>query len=494
MKAITLMDMSLWLATYPLPAGLVLGVLMGLALGWIVTAARFRAQQALAVATVRAEQQLLLDTAGREIATLNERMKQIPALESRLEAAAQDLRSESAVRSGLEIKLAALEEKLASVKREASEKLQVLQDARESLTSEFKLLASDILKDNSREFSEQNEQGLRLLLEPLRSKLGEFQQKVEEVYVAEGKERSALKTEVQQLLRLNQTLSEDAKSLTSALRGSAQSQGSWGEVILERVLEASGLRRDIEYRVQESRATEDGQRQRPDVIICLPEERQLVVDSKLSLLAYERHARAESDAERDRALKEHLKSIRAHLQGLSSKAYQQQYSGLDFVLMFVPIEPAFMLAVTNDEALFMDAWNRNVLLVSPSTLLFVVRTVAHLWRQEAQSRNAQEIAKRGAEFYDRLVGFTEDLEKVGKKLDEARGCFDDASRKLSTGKGNVVRQAEMLRELGVKPGKQLPKSFVDLSERDEELQALPADVGLAGGEAEADETRPAGLG
>ena len=372
---------------------------------------------------------------------------------------------------------AGLREKLSAEQESATEKLAVLNTAQETLTAQFKALAGDILDANSKRFAEQNQAGLSQILDPLRQRIVDFQKKVEDVYVEEGKDRSALKEQVRQLVGLNQALSEDAKNLTSALRGSAKSQGNWGELILERVLEASGLRKDEEYFVQDSQTSEEGKRQQPDVVINLPEQRRLVVDSKVSLVGYERLASATDDAERATALRQHLDSVRTHVKGLSDKRYQNLYGqSLDFVLMFVPIEPAFMVAVTNDQQLFMDAWERNVLLVSPSTLLFVVRTVAHLWRQEAQNRNAQEIAKRGAELYDRLVGFVEELRSVGEKLGAAQTAYSHAEKRLSTGKGNVIRQAEMLRELGVKPTKQLNKVLVDMAMPQADGPVLPTAV------------------
>ena len=226
--------------------------------------------------------------------------------------------------------------------------------------------------------------------------------------------------------------------------------------------------------MQDSQVREDGSRAQPDVVINLPEERKLVVDSKVSLLAYERYASAETDEERPIALRQHVDSIRSHIKSLSDKQYQAVYGkSLDFVLAFVPIEPAFMLAVTNDNELFMDAWRRNVLLVSPSTLLFVVRTVAHLWRQEAQSRNAQDIAKRGAELYDKLCGFVEDLQLVGNRLSQARKAYDSAHSKLAIGRGNVIRQAEMLRDMGVKPSKALPQALVDIASSEDDAILIP---------------------
>jgi DNA recombination protein RmuC len=367
--------------------------------------------------------------------------------------------------SNLTTELAEMSIRLTAEREQSEEKLSLLLQAKESLTDQFKNLANEILEEKSKRFSEQNQTSLGLLLDPLKLKISEFQIKVEDVYVKEGKDRVALAEQVRQLMDLNQSLSQDAKNLTRALKGSSKTQGNWGELVLERVLEASGLRKGEEYEVQESHTRDDGSRAQPDVVIHLPEDRHLVVDAKVSLTAYEEFSTSEDDNERQAATKRHMESIRAHMRVLSQRNYQSLYhlKSLDFVLMFVPIEPAFMLAVSHDRELFMDAWERNVLLVSPSTLLFVVRTVAHLWRQEAQSRNAQDIAKRGAELYDKLVGFVEDLESLGNRLKQAQRDYDAAHNKLTSGRGNVIRQAEMLKDLGIKPSKALPAALVEIA-------------------------------
>ena len=357
------------------------------------------------------------------------------------------------VRAALAVSQAAL----AAEREQSAEKLALLQDARNQLTHQFQALAQDILEEKSRRFSEQNQTALGQMLEPLRSRLQEFQGKVETAYVSESKDRSALAEQVRQLMGLNQQLNQRASDLTRALTSQNKAQGNWGELVLERVLEASGLRRGQEYEVQESHVREDGTRAQPDVVIHLPEGRHLVVDAKMSLNAYLDHVNADDEVSREAATRRHLDSVRAHIKGLSEKSYQDLYGikSLDFVLMFIPVEPAFMLATSQDAELWQDAWKRNVLLVSPSTLLFVVRTVAHLWRQEQQTRNAQDIARRGAELYDKFVGFAEALEQVGSRLQQAQKAYDDAHKRLASGRGSLVRQAEMLRELGVKPSKQL---------------------------------------
>jgi DNA recombination protein RmuC len=413
------------------------------------------------------------ETSGREIAQLT---AELLAARTSLESGAslyqeERRRREQAESEGAQLAkdLRGFEERYEAEKQSAAEKLQFLMDAKQALGSQFKSLADDILEEKSKRFTEQNQANLGLLLDPLRTKITEFQRQVEEAYFHEGKDRTALSEQVRQLLELNQMLSEDAKNLTSALKGSSKTQGSWGELVLERILEASGLRAGDEYVAQDAHMSADGKRQHPDIVINLPEDRHLVIDAKVSLLAYDRFVSAETEAERQTALLQHLDSIQTHLKTLSEKKYQATYglNSLDFVLMFVPVEPAFMLAVTHDRELFMDAWERNVLLVSPSTLLFVVRTVAHLWRQEAQSRTAREIAGRGAELYDKLTAFVEDLRTVGERLKSAQSAYASAELKLYRGKGSAIQQAEMLRELGIKPRRQIPGALLGSSAEEE---------------------------
>ena len=384
--------------------------------------------------------------------------KELEETRGRLASEIQKKEALQASESTLKSDLLSLQTFVQESKKSYEEKLALLVEARETLSTQFKNLASEILEEKSQKFSQQNQEALKGLLEPVKLKLGEFQSKVEEVYVKEGKDRSALHAQVNQLMELNRTLSDEAQNLTRALKGSGKTQGNWGELLLNNVLEGSGLRKGIDYETQESHTREDGSRAQPDVVIHLPEGRHLVIDSKVSLNAYVEYVGAIDEAERQAALKRHVDSLRRHIGELSSKKYQALHNlnSIDFVLMFVPVEPAFMLAVTNDGGLFAEAWEKNVLLVSPSTLLFVLRTVAHLWRQEDQKANAQEIARRGAEFYDRLSAFVEELQKVGQRIDQARDSYQEAWNKLCRNKGNVIRQAEMLKELGVSPTKSLP--------------------------------------
>jgi DNA recombination protein RmuC len=452
-------------------------------------------ERASRVATLEAELQKIrgqLETASGQLSAsrsdISRLQAEVGAERDSLAAARHDAAAHKLARETAEAEVARLGAELAQLRthleaerKAADEKLQLLLEARNGLTEQFKNLANDILEEKGKRFAEQNQVTLGQLLDPLKTQLHEFKGKVEEVYVQEGKDRSALAEQVRNLVSLNQALSQDAQNLTLALKGNNKAQGNWGELVLERVLEASGLRKGHEYEVQDSQQREDGTRAQPDVVIHLPEDRRLVVDSKVSLLAYEEHVLAQSEQEREVAIRRHLDSVRGHIKGLSAKNYQNLYGikSLDFVLMFVPIEPAFMVAVTHDNSLFMDAWNKNVLLVSPSTLLFVVRTVAHLWRQEAQSRNAQDIARRGAELYDRLCDFVKDLDNVGSRLKSAQESYDQAYKRLSQGKGNVIRQAEMLKSLGVKPTKALQPALLESALSEDDLQVVGQLAALA---------------
>jgi DNA recombination protein RmuC len=430
--------------------GSLVGLGLGGALAWLIARTRSRAElareAALTAQTATAAQVAL--------AGANERASRVPGLEQSLAAATASILE-------LREQAARINAELTAERESFREKLALLADAKQALSDQFKNVAADILEDKSKRFTEQNQTNLGALLDPLKLRIAEFQSKIEDTYVKEGKERTALGEQVRQLMELNHQLSEDAKNLTRALRGSSKAQGNWGELVLERVLEASGLRKGEEYVVQTSHTREDGTRALPDVVIRLPEGRSLVVDAKVSLVAYEEFAISEVELDRVAASKRHIDSVKNHIRGLSEKNYHTLYGlkSIDFVLLFVPIEPAFMLAITSDRDLFMDAWNRNVLLVSPSTLLFVVRTVAHLWRQEAQTRNAQEIAKRGAELYDKFVGFVEDMTALGNRLRQAQTEYDGAYGKLTGGRGHLIGQAEKLRALGIKPSKSLPHTL-----------------------------------
>jgi len=358
-----------------------------------------------------------------------------------------------------------LEAELDSERKQGLGRIESLNEAKEALTSQFKNLANEILEDKSKRFTEQNAASLDALLKPLQTKLTEFKEQVNTSYGNEARERFALKSEIERLANLNLRMSDETRSLTQALKGDSKVQGNWGELVLESILESSGLRKGEEYVVQDSHTQSDGSRLQPDVVIKLPEGRSLVVDSKVSITAYARHAESTDPDTAERELAAHIGSLRQHIQGLSSKNYSALYGvgSVDFVLMFVPIEPAFLLALKTAPNLYQEALAKNIVLVCPSTLMATLRTVAHLWRQDHQNRNALEIAKQCGNLYDKFVGFVDDLEKLGQRLDQAQTSYHDAFNKLKTGKGNLIRSAEKVRELGVKPSKNLSAPLIESS-------------------------------
>jgi DNA recombination protein RmuC len=365
--------------------------------------------------------------------------------------------------------LAAREASIARLEERAVAAQNAFEQMRATLPDTFKALASQVLEEKSKAFAEQNQENLGHLLEPLKTRLQEFQGKIEASHRDQMAGEASLRTQVDKLVAFTSRVSDEANNLARALKGSSKTQGTWGELVLEKILDQAGLRKGYEYQTQENYAAENGRRAQPDVVIHLPGDRHLVIDSKVSLVQYEAHCSAENDAARAAALESHVGSVRTHMRTLAEKNYQTLYglNSLDFVIMFLPVEPAFMLALSRDEKLWEQAWQRNVLLVSPSTLLFVVRTVSYLWRQEEQKRNVEEIAKRGAELYNKLVGFVSDLEDVGGRLSQAQKSYDGALNKLSTGRGSVIWQAEKLKALGVKPAKQLPQGMIELAQQED---------------------------
>ncbi len=356
-----------------------------------------------------------------------------------------------------------LEAELDSERKQGLGRIESLNEAKEALTSQFKNLANEILEDKSKRFTEQNAASLDALLKPLQTKLTEFKEQVSSSYGNEARERFALKSEIERLANLNLRMSDETRSLTQALKGDSKVQGNWGELVLESILESSGLRKGEEYLVQDSHTQTDGSRLQPDVVVKLPEGRSLVVDSKVSITAYARHAETTDPIVAEQELAAHIQSLRQHIQGLSGKNYSSLYGigSVDFVLMFVPIEPAFLLALKTAPNLYQEALAKNIVLVCPSTLMATLRTVAHLWRQDHQNRNALEIAKQCGTLYDKFVGFVEDLEKLGQRLDQAQTSYHDAFNKLKSGKGNLIRTAEKVRELGVKPSKNISAPLLD---------------------------------
>ncbi|HEV7232519.1 MAG TPA: DNA recombination protein RmuC, partial [Bacteroidia bacterium] len=361
------------------------------------------------------------------------------------------------------MKLAREEQALTSQKETLDTLRKELDLVHKKYSTEFENIASKILEEKSQKFTDQNKSNLDIILNPLREKIKDFEAKVDKTYQAESAERITLKAEIKNLVELNTKISLEANNLASALKGDNKMQGNWGEVILEKILERSGLEKGREYKTQVVTSNVDGSIIKPDVVVMLPDNKQIVIDSKVSLLAYEALVNSTDDELRPRHLKAHVDSMKAHIKGLSEKEYSSsaEFNTPDFVLLFVPIESSFSVAIQADADLFNYAWDRKVVIVSPSTLLATLRTVASIWKQEKQTLNALEIAAEGGKLYDKFTGFVDDLLKVGNKMGDAQKSYVDAMKKLSEGSGNLVGRAEKMRELGAKVTKLLPPNIVE---------------------------------
>ena len=363
-------------------------------------------------------------------------------------------------------RMAKAEEAFKAQRERLTEQERSIQEIQQKFQLEFQNIANKLLDEKSQKFVETNKTHLDILLNPLKENIKAFEEKVDKVYNMEAAERNTLKGVISQLMELNKLISNEAQNLTKALKGDSKKQGNWGEVILERVLERSGLVRDREYRMQASLISADGNRLQPDVIIDLPDEKHLIIDSKVSLVAYERLVNAESEDDRKLFSKAHVESIRNHVNGLSAKNYHDLYqiNSPDFVLLFIPIESSFSFAVQLDAELFSDAWEKRVVIVSPSTLLATLRTISSIWKQERQNRNVLEIARLSGAMYDKFVGFVGDMENIGKNIKQSQAAYDSAINKLTEGNGNLTKTAEKIKGLGAKANKQLDQKFIEEGE------------------------------
>jgi DNA recombination protein RmuC len=337
----------------------------------------------------------------------------------------------------------------------------------------FENLANRIFDEKSQRFRKESEEGLGQILNPLRERLGEFQKKVDESFGQQAKEQFSLKDEIKRIVLANEKITVQAENLALALKGDSKTQGNWGEMVLEKILEDSGLRKGTDYRVQMELKSAGGERLRPDVVVMLPEAKHLIIDSKVSLTHYERYC-SEPDEERRAALfKQFLQSVRAHVSGLEQRKYQdtEELGTPDFVLMFVPVEGAYMLAVQHDPGLHGHAWDKRVVIVCPTTLFSTLRTVASVWRIELQNKNALEIARQGGKLYDKVASFVEEMLKLGKQIGGTQKTFEDAFKQLSEGQGNILRRTEQLRALGIKAAKRLPEELLDEESPDEAIRS-----------------------
>lgn len=363
----------------------------------------------------------------------------------------------------------------ANLQTKLNEQKTEIENLQEKFTKEFENLANKIFEEKGNKFSEQNKEKLSEILNPLKEKISEFEKKVEETNKESIRGHASLKEQLQMLKEMNQQITLEAKNLTTALKGQSKTQGNWGEFILESILEKSGLVKGREYVVQESITAESGRRFQPDVIIKLPENKSIVIDSKVSLVGYEKFVSSEDEHEKQLGLREHINSIRSHIKNLSGKNYQNLYQleSLDFVLMFMPIEPAFAVAVQSDASLFTDAFEQNIVIVSPSTLLATLRTISSIWRQENQNKNAIEIARQSGEMLDKFAAFVDDLISVGKGLVATKDNYDKAMNKLTEGRGNLISRTEKIKKLGAKASKSLPPGILNRADVDDENNLIP---------------------
>lgn len=434
---------------------LLTGLVLGAVIAWFMAKSKFQnsGQSDDQLKAKELEYQLTAERdrsekLGKDITTINE-----------------ELRTERDKKLHLSNQYARLESDYKNLQENLKTQKQELNEIKEKFSAEFKNLANEIFEEKSKKFTDQNKLQVGELLKPLGDKIIEFEKKVEQTNKESIERNSALKEQISGFKELNQKITKEAENLVKALKGDTKAQGNWGEFILESILEKSGLEKGREYFIQQSLKDEEGNRYQPDVVVQLPDQKSVIVDSKVSLIAYERYANTEDAAEKDAQIKAHLLSLRAHIKGLSEKNYQNLYGveGLDFVLMFIPVEPAFSIAVQKDPELFNDAYAKNIVIVSPATLIATLRTIASIWKQEYQNRNAIEIARQGGALYDKFVSFVEDIKGIGRHLDQTQKAYKESAKKLYDGTGNLVKRAEDMKKLGAKASKSMDPKLLERS-------------------------------
>lgn len=403
-------------------------------------------------------------TAERE--DMAKKVGQTEFMQSRLDELKSENDRLSAENRILTAAKATLTAQMADREAHLNDKIEELKNARDSLSLQFKAVSADLLKEQSVDFKKNQQESLGQMLNPLKDQLDAFKKRMEEINQINAGDKGKMDQQLRQLLEMNQTLSADAQNLTNALKGNAKHQGDWGEMQLERMFEISGMERGVDYCAQENRKDDDGNNKRPDYIVNLPDNRRLIIDCKVSLNAYMRYARADNPDDRKKYLAEHVRAIRDHVKELASKDYQSliKEQGLDYVFMFVPVEQAYIEAISADPDIYADAYKSRIAVTTASSLLPVLRTVQNLWQIERQNKNVLEIAKIGGQLYDKLDGFVRDMEGVDKALKNARSNYDDAMKKLATGRGNAIGLAEKMKTLGAKASKNLPAELVDRAE------------------------------
>ncbi len=430
------------------------GLLIGALSAWLIAKFYFNGQK---------EESALLQDLQMEFKLVNQKLNAAEQLAASTDEKIKEKQEEivklSSERSALEANQKNLRERM-------SEHQEEIKQLQEKLTLAFKNIANEILEEKSKKFTDQNRTSLDELLKPLGEKITVFERKVEQANQDNLKRNTALDVEIRNLKDLNLKITREAENLTKALKGESQTRGSWGELILESILEKSGLENGREYFVQETFQNEEGRRFRPDVVVRLPDNKNIVIDSKVSLVSYDKYVNTENDEEKAQHLKAHIQSIRGHVKDLNQTNYQQLYKldNLDYVLMFIPIEPSFLIAIQNDHQLYDDAHDKNIIIVSPTNLIATLRTIVSIWKQEYQNQNATEIARQGGALYDKFVALVEELVKVGHNIKKTQSSYEDAMNKLSTGKDNLIRKTERLKALGAKTHKSQDERLVERSD------------------------------
>lgn len=426
-----------------------------------------RSEEVLKLQNKLASDEVKIDSLAKDGERLLVELNKLSTKHDELLAKIENLTEE---KSALQVERSKLLKHIEAQEQNAQEKIALLENAKKSLTEQFENLANRIFEEKGEKFANQNKVNLAEVLQPFKNDINEFKKKVDDVYAHEAKERASLKQEVNKLHELNQKITKETSDLTRALKGDKKLQGDWGEVILERVLESSGLRKGHEYNVQTSfKITDEDDKEkvlRPDAIIRLPDNKDVVIDAKVSLVSYEAYAKAESQEMRAKYLKAHIEAIRQHISLLSSKNYESltEVNSLDFVLMFMPVEAAFVLAFQHDDKLFQDAFNKRIIIVTPTTLLATLGTIRNTWQYERLNKNAYEISNRASRMLEKFRGFVEDVETLGKQLDKSKETYDGALNKLTKGRGNLISQAVQLESMGVHMKKSLPQDIVEQSE------------------------------
>jgi len=442
---------------------LAIGIFVGGIIGWLMMRSKHTKQKSdlqQKFSNLEQSKQDEINQLDKERVVLNEKYNTIQSSNEKLSG---DLENERNRSEELNTRIAKAEVEFKNLKEKLDTQKSELEDLQKKFTTEFENIANKILKQNSQEFTQVNQKNIGEILNPLKEKIQTFEKKVEDTYQKGIKDQTDLRAELKKLYDLNFKISEEANNLTRALKSDSKKQGNWGEFILERVLERSGLVKGQEYETQITTRNEEGELIRPDVIVYLPDKKHIIIDSKVSLVAYEAFVNEEIADNKDGFLKQHIDSIKTHVKGLSEKSYQNAtlFDTPDFVLLFMPIESAFSIAVQNEVELFNFAWEKKIVIVSPTTLLATLKTISSIWKHEKQTQNAIEIARQGGALYDKFYGLVTDMEKMGNQLNTVQKTYDTAKNKLIDGRGNLINQVEKLKKLGAKASQTLPEKFLD---------------------------------